>query len=101
MELTFTNANLPSPYRDAAKFFHISDQWIKLRYKTLATRGNICECCGNTWSVGNPLQVDHIMPRSLFPDLALDPDNLQVLCRECNIGKSNSDTTNWKRLRPP
>jgi 5-methylcytosine-specific restriction endonuclease McrA len=97
VQLTFENAAIPTPYRDAEKFFHISDQWIKLRYKTLSTRGNQCECCGNTWSVGNPLQVDHIKPRSIYPHLALDENNLQVLCRECNLGKSNVDTTDWRK----
>lgn len=101
MQLTFAYADIPSPHRQAAQFFFISDQWIKLRYKTLSTRGNRCECCGNSWSVGNPLQVDHIKPRSIYPHLALDADNLQVLCRECNMGKSTVDLTDWRRLEPP
>lgn len=33
------------------------------------------------------IQVDHIKPRSKYPDLAYDPKNLQVLCRDCNKGK--------------
>jgi len=101
MQLTFRNADLPTPHREAEKFFFISDQWISLRYRTLSGRGNICECCGNSWSVGNPLQVDHIRPKSTHPELALDPDNLQVLCRECNMGKSNIDCTDWRRLTAP
>ena len=100
--LTFAYADMPRPHpRDNDRFFFVSDQWIKLRYKVLSSRGNRCECCGNSWTVGNPLQVEHIKPRSHFPHLALDENNLQVLCRECNIGKRNGDMTDWRRLRPP
>lgn len=98
--LTFVNAGTPTPHpRDEYKFFYISDQWIKLRYRTLVARGNRCECDGREWSIGNPLQVDHIKPISLYPHLALEQDNLQVLCRDCNKGKSNTDMTDWRR--PP
>jgi 5-methylcytosine-specific restriction endonuclease McrA len=98
MQLTFALADMPAPTPWHAKnLFFLSDQWIKLRYATLSQRGNNCECCGRSWSVGNPLQVDHIKPRSIFPDLALEPSNLQILCRECNIGKSNIDATDWRK----
>jgi len=98
MNLTFTAADLPTPsFWDENRFFFISDQWIKLRYAVLSKRGNQCECCGRSWSVGNPLQVDHIHPRSLYPHLALEEENLQILCRECNLGKSNTDTKDWRR----
>lgn len=101
LQLSFALADIPTPTRQASKFFYLSDQWIRLRYKTLMQRGNICECCGQSWTVGNPLQVDHIKPRSRFPELALDPSNLQVLCRECNMGKSNSDCTDWRKSGHP
>lgn len=42
------------------------------------------------------MNVDHIKPRKLFPELALDPDNLQVLCHECNHGKGNWDMTDFR-----
>jgi len=36
---------------------------------------------------GTRYHVDHIKPKSKYPDLAYDKTNLQVLCEECNIGK--------------
>ncbi|RYZ77711.1 MAG: hypothetical protein EOP05_00795 [Proteobacteria bacterium] len=35
------------------------------------------------------MHVDHIKPRSKYPHLELEFSNLQVLCRQCNFGKSN------------
>lgn len=33
--------------------------------------------------------IDHIKPISLYPDLNIDPKNLQITCPPCNISKSN------------
>jgi len=35
------------------------------------------------------LVVDHIKPRSKFPELELCPGNMQILCDSCNVEKSN------------
>ncbi|WP_207819329.1 HNH endonuclease signature motif containing protein [Parashewanella curva] len=55
-----------------------------------------CRDCGVTYESGAPLHVGHIKPRSRYPELALELSNLQILCSECNIGKSNrSETSNF------
>jgi hypothetical protein len=76
------------------KAFYQTREWRELRYKVLTKYGKTCQCCGET---SGYIHVDHIKPRSLFPDLELDISNLQVLCEACNIGKSNQDTTDWRR----
>lgn len=43
--------------------------------------------------------MDHIKPRSKYPHLELVFNNLQILCKNCNQGKSNIDETDW-RPRP-
>lgn len=74
--------------------FYRSLEWKELRYQKLR-EVKYCECCGKTkkekLESGERIRltVDHIKPRSLYPELALDIDNLQVLCQECNVGKSN------------
>lgn len=73
--------------------FYASKEWLQLRYMTLSKYGSICQCCG---AVKAQMHVDHIKPRSKFPELALDPNNLQVLCWQCNKGKSNRDSTDWR-----
>lgn len=67
--------------------FYNSKEWLDLRYQVLNKQGNRCKKCG--MGAGTKLHVDHIKPRSKYPELELDADNLQVLCEKCNIGKSN------------
>jgi 5-methylcytosine-specific restriction endonuclease McrA len=66
--------------------FYDSDEWKRLRYKILIKFGRKCMCC---FRFGVPIHVDHIKPVSKFPELAFEFDNLQVLCADCNLGKSN------------
>lgn len=76
--------------------FYETREWRELRYKALVKHGAACQCCGATRSDGVRLHVDHIKPRSKFPSLQLDISNLQVLCEDCNLGKSNKDDTDWR-----
>jgi 5-methylcytosine-specific restriction endonuclease McrA len=46
-----------------------------------------CLSCGRTVRDGVKLHVDHIEPESLGGKTELG--NLQTLCADCNIGKSN------------
>ena len=73
--------------------FYMSDVWRTIRKQVLLTYGDQCMKCKRTKLVAH---VDHIKPRSLFPELELDFDNLQVLCKKCNIKKSNTDQTDYR-----
>lgn len=64
--------------------------------EVLIRDGRRCVCCGASPETGAVMHVDHIKPRRKFPQLALDPDNLQVLCEECNHGKGSWDETDWR-----
>lgn len=75
------------------KEFYRTREWRDVRYKALVRFGKKCMACGET---GGYIHVDHILPRSKHPDKELDIENLQVLCEACNIGKSNTDTTDWR-----
>jgi hypothetical protein len=76
--------------------FYESREWRELRYKVLKEHGGKCECCGKTARDGVVIHVDHIKPRSKFPSLELVFENLQVLCEDCNLGKSNKDRHDWR-----
>ena len=71
-------------------------EWRKVRMQALKKYGARCMCCGATPASGAIMNVDHIKPRKLFPDLALDINNLQILCHDCNHGKGNWDQTDWR-----
>jgi hypothetical protein len=53
-------------------------------------------CCGVSSKEGAIICVDHIKPRNTHPELALNPDNLQVLCDVCNQGKGAWSTTDFR-----
>lgn len=71
-------------------------EWRRVRMVALKKYGARCQCCGATPADGVKMNVDHIKPRKLFPQLALDVENLQILCEVCNHGKGNWDMTDWR-----
>ena len=73
--------------------FYNSKAWLKMRVRVISAYGRKCMKCGCT---NKMIQVDHIKPRSLFPKLELKFDNLQVLCIDCNVEKSNVDFTDYR-----
>jgi 5-methylcytosine-specific restriction endonuclease McrA len=77
------------------------EDWRALRYRALRMAGGKCQCCGSTPdSSGHPLHVDHIKPKSKYPELAMEFSNLQVLCKDCNFGKNKWDETDWRKMLP-
>ena len=78
------------------KDFYSSRAWKILRYQAFENYGNKCQCCGATTEDGLSLHVDHIKPKSTNPELALDLNNLQILCLDCNVGKINQWDTDWR-----
>lgn len=76
--------------------FLFSYAWRVLRLKIIKKYGAVCQCCGASPSTGAVINVDHIKPRKFYPELALDENNLQVLCHDCNHGKGNWDSTDWR-----
>ncbi|MGD9916919.1 MAG: HNH endonuclease [Paenirhodobacter sp.] len=59
-------------------------RWAVLRQAILERDGWACRCCGER----RRLEVDHIQPVRLRPDLAFEPRNLQALCPRCHTKKT-------------
>jgi len=100
--LQFIKSNkhrIPKKTKRAKTDFLNTYQWRKLRMEALLKYGPKCMCCGATPKTGAAMNVDHIKPRLTHPELALDIDNLQILCSECNHGKGNWDTTDWRNSK--
>ncbi len=68
--------------------FYDSREWRELRFRVLRKYAFQCMACGRS-PPEVKIHVDHIKPRSKYPKLELDFDNLQLLCADCNIGKNN------------
>ncbi|MFH0941894.1 MAG: HNH endonuclease signature motif containing protein [Chloroflexota bacterium] len=72
---------------DETEQFYASPEWQLLRKQVIKEKGRICFNCGTYIKKNVDVTVDHILPRSKYPTLAFDKENLQVLCRECNSRK--------------
>lgn len=84
--------------------FYKSNTWRRLRFEILEANerdneGRCALCKRND----RPMEVDHVVPRSIDKKKELDKKNLQVLCEDCNRGKSNRSVTDFrsKRLTSP
>jgi hypothetical protein len=72
--------------------FYDSESWRLLRLQVFKKYGRVCMKCGSK----KKLHIDHIKPRSLYPDLELTFNNLQVLCETCNMEKSNKNCIDYR-----
>ncbi len=69
-------------------------EWRKLRARVLSSR-KCCELCGSTYR----LQVHHIIPARVRPDLFLEESNLQVLCQTCHNTHTATEINSRRRDR--
>jgi len=94
----FGNEVAKRHYRIESDKFLKSKEWRTLRYEVLRELEGLCQLCGRGRKQGVILHVDHIKPRSTHPELRLVKENLQVLCEDCNVGKSNLYEDDWRGL---
>ena len=71
--------------------FHTSSDWVALRNHFVSKKlkeESILKCtyCKSIIPKGD-ITVDHIKPRSKYPEQALDINNLTIACRSCNSSK--------------
>lgn len=77
------NARIPADLKEKNR----SKVGPKLRVDIMMRDEYTCQMCGIGRDDGAILEVDHIHPASKGG--TNDPSNLQVLCRDCNAGKSD------------
>lgn len=87
-----TQARRDKANKNLKKIIHKTSRGISYRMRNfiLERDSYICRACGASPAKGDntKLQIDHIIPWAKGGEST--PDNLQTLCFECNIGKSNS-----------
>ncbi len=89
---TYENGNNEIIRRSEGGFYSTS-KWRKLRERVILEYGNKCMKCG---VLEESICVDHIKPRSKYPELEYEYSNLQVLCTICNLIKSNKTEVNYR-----
>ena len=90
------NLNDDSPSEEMIAEFYRSWDWKRLSYDAKIKLGRKCMCCGNTPVGGAVINTDHIKPIRKHWHLRLDLSNLQILCKDCNMGKGSRDETDWR-----
>ena len=83
--------------RTRSKSFLQTLEWKKLRKEVIEKYGRQCMKCKSTPKNPKNTHVDHIKCRKHFPELALDFNNLQVLCCKCNKFKGNKHSEDYRK----
>ena len=83
----------PLTKKKISRSFYKSKEWTALALLTKKLYGRVCMKCG---TVKGRMNSDHCKPRSLYPELALDINNIAILCRKCNKEKSNKHCTDYR-----
>ena len=71
--------------------FYSSPEWNIIRKQVIKKEGRVCAECGHPIRKYSDITVDHIKPRSKYPELSLKTENLRVLCRSCNSRKGDQE----------
>ena len=75
-------------YKDptSQKAIH-TKKWQNTRREIIIADGGECQRCLMLfgWHTVDNLQVHHIKPRTQFPELTYENDNLVTLCKTCNL----------------
>ena len=77
-----------------------TSEWRKLREMVFKRDGEMCVQCGEDDK--SVLHIDHIIPKRIVGSAGDQLDNLQVLCKACNLRKGGSffDEQSHPRLFP-
>jgi 5-methylcytosine-specific restriction endonuclease McrA len=73
------------PKRKRRKTYYSKKEWDPVRKKVFERDGDTCYVCG-----GKATQVDHLLPKSKYPELALSLENLKPICWPCNREKNTT-----------
>lgn len=64
-------------------------KYRKLKPELLEKFNNQCVYCGTKLLEPLMADVEHFYPKSLYPDLVLETENLLIACKACSIMKAN------------
>jgi 5-methylcytosine-specific restriction endonuclease McrA len=80
----------------------LSKKYKEVRLKVLARDGYVCSYCGHEGTKENGLTIDHIVPVSKAPEMAIDETNMRIACKSCNSKKGKrSEGVFLESMRTP
>ena len=74
--------------------FEPSDSDGRKYYDLIMSNTDRCPICG----ISTPNTLDHFVPKSLYPQLCITPDNLIPVCSDCNSKKLEDFSFNYMEL---
>ena len=85
------------PKRKKKTVYYSNKEWAAARKHVFARDGYHCYVCNATAT-----QIDHLLPKSKYPELALNLENLKPICWNCNKSKQTKvDETFLKKFNMP
>lgn len=79
--------------KESRAAFYSSADWKRLRQSILERDHYECQWCKAegklTTQYDSVLEVDHIKELEYHPELALNPNNLRTLCKDCHNKRHN------------
>lgn len=87
-ELARARAAMPRKIKKPKKVYYTKEEWAVAREAVFSRDGRICYMCQC-----EATQVDHVLPKSKYPHLALDLTNLKPICWPCNRKKNTQVLT--------
>jgi 5-methylcytosine-specific restriction endonuclease McrA len=77
----------------------LSKKYKEVRLRALARDGYVCFYCG---AENKDMTIDHIIPVSKAPELAIDIENMITACKPCNSSKGKrSQGVFLEQMRTP
>jgi hypothetical protein len=80
------------PTSEMKEEFLTSNEWLNLQLITMTIGRPVCAVCGHR---GNDVHVTHILQMDSHWELRNRPENLQILCNMCYMGRPKRCTRNW------
>ncbi len=79
--------------------FYKSITWKRARVMALQRDHYLCQECLKAGRMTMATEVHHVRPLEDYPDLALDLDNLESLCRRCHERTKHRKPTPHPQVR--
>ena len=97
----YKNRKKDSAIKGKKDTFYSDEPWRTLRNIKMIEYGAHCQRCILKFHriTTTHLEGHHIIPRSKRPDLELDPDNIVILCKRCNLQLGDSGIIDWDRTK--